>query len=289
MPFGNGTGPAGLGPMTGRAAGYCAGYPVPGFMNPIPGRFGFAGAPAGYPAAAGWPGQGALPYVSTEASPRSSDGAGVEGEAGAEASGAVGVAGSGVAGAEASAEDVHSATDVETFYLPPGEKVVSPAGEARPLTAVLSLDGQERVVGDLGQRPDSCRVANERRRLMPTLPEVVSKAWDDREGPVVLATVSSEGVPNAIYAGCARKFSDEKLVVADNFFEKTRANILAGSRSSILFITKGGKSFQVKGGVERLTEGEIYDDMKLWSGDLPGHAAAVLSVEEVYSGAEKLL
>ena len=38
MPRGDGTGPAGLGPMTGRAAGYCAGYPVPGFMNPIGGR-----------------------------------------------------------------------------------------------------------------------------------------------------------------------------------------------------------------------------------------------------------
>jgi len=38
MPGGDGTGPAGMGPMTGRAAGYCAGYAVPGFMNPIPGR-----------------------------------------------------------------------------------------------------------------------------------------------------------------------------------------------------------------------------------------------------------
>ena len=28
----------GMGPMTGRAAGYCAGYPVPGFMNPYGGR-----------------------------------------------------------------------------------------------------------------------------------------------------------------------------------------------------------------------------------------------------------
>ncbi len=27
-----------MGPMTGRAAGYCAGYPTPGFMSPIPGR-----------------------------------------------------------------------------------------------------------------------------------------------------------------------------------------------------------------------------------------------------------
>ena len=46
MPRGDGTGPAGLGPMTGRAAGYCAGYPVPGYMNPIPGG-GFWGAARG--------------------------------------------------------------------------------------------------------------------------------------------------------------------------------------------------------------------------------------------------
>lgn len=33
MPRGDGTGPAGLGPMTGRAAGRCAGYPTPGYLN----------------------------------------------------------------------------------------------------------------------------------------------------------------------------------------------------------------------------------------------------------------
>jgi hypothetical protein len=38
MPLGDRTGPAGLGPMTGRAAGYCAGYSVPGYISPIPGR-----------------------------------------------------------------------------------------------------------------------------------------------------------------------------------------------------------------------------------------------------------
>ncbi|MFC1734946.1 DUF5320 domain-containing protein [Candidatus Hydrogenedentota bacterium] len=40
MPRGDGTGPAGLGQMTGRAAGYCAGYTVPGYANDIPGRGG---------------------------------------------------------------------------------------------------------------------------------------------------------------------------------------------------------------------------------------------------------
>ena len=38
MPRGDGSGPMGMGPRTGRAAGYCAGYTVPGFMNPTLGR-----------------------------------------------------------------------------------------------------------------------------------------------------------------------------------------------------------------------------------------------------------
>ena len=36
MPRGDGTGPTGMGSMTGRAAGYCAGYSMPGYVNPIP-------------------------------------------------------------------------------------------------------------------------------------------------------------------------------------------------------------------------------------------------------------
>jgi hypothetical protein len=37
MPRGDGTGPAGMGPMTGRGAGFCAGYGMPGYMNPMAG------------------------------------------------------------------------------------------------------------------------------------------------------------------------------------------------------------------------------------------------------------
>lgn len=33
MPGGDRTGPAGMGPMTGRGAGFCAGYGAPGFLN----------------------------------------------------------------------------------------------------------------------------------------------------------------------------------------------------------------------------------------------------------------
>ena len=46
MPGGDRTGPMGMGPMTGRGAGYCVGSPVPGFMSGVGGR-GFVGRGGG--------------------------------------------------------------------------------------------------------------------------------------------------------------------------------------------------------------------------------------------------
>ena len=39
--WGDGTGPAGLGPKTGRGAGYCTGYSVPGYQNTTVPRRGY--------------------------------------------------------------------------------------------------------------------------------------------------------------------------------------------------------------------------------------------------------
>jgi hypothetical protein len=38
MPRGDGTGPTGMGPFTGRGMGYCAGYGMPGYANSAFGR-----------------------------------------------------------------------------------------------------------------------------------------------------------------------------------------------------------------------------------------------------------
>lgn len=52
MPRGDGTGPRGAGPMTGRRAGYCAGFSAPGFAYPGPawqgGGFGARGGGRGW-------------------------------------------------------------------------------------------------------------------------------------------------------------------------------------------------------------------------------------------------
>jgi len=62
MPRGNGMGPMGQGPMTGRGAGFCAGYDVPGYANDATpgfgGRFG-AGYRRGNGRGQGFGGRGA--------------------------------------------------------------------------------------------------------------------------------------------------------------------------------------------------------------------------------------
>ena len=125
---------------------------------------------------------------------------------------------------------------------------------------------------------------------MPVLSEKVSKAWDEKKGPVIFTTVDEKGDPNAIYATCVNKFNKDTIVIADNFFDKTRKNILAGSKGSILFITNEDKAFQIKGTIEYHKEGDIFEDMKKWNPKQhPGHAAAALKVEEIYSGSERIL
>ncbi|NLV31284.1 MAG: DUF5320 domain-containing protein [Acidobacteria bacterium] len=77
MPGGDRTGPMGMGSMTGRAAGYCAGFGAPGYAQPGPGRGfgygrgrGFGGGGRGWrnmyyaTGRPGWSrfGRGAVPY-----------------------------------------------------------------------------------------------------------------------------------------------------------------------------------------------------------------------------------
>ena len=124
---------------------------------------------------------------------------------------------------------------------------------------------------------------------MSILPEIISQTWDKRQGPIVLATVDSAGGPNIIYATCVRRYGEDKIVIADNYFSKTQANILAGSKGALLFITDDHKAYQIKGAFEYLTSGEIFDDMKTWFDPKhPGHPAVVLHVEQVFSGATQL-
>jgi predicted pyridoxine 5'-phosphate oxidase superfamily flavin-nucleotide-binding protein len=125
---------------------------------------------------------------------------------------------------------------------------------------------------------------------MKALPETVLDAWDNRQPIIVLSTVSKDGVPNSIYVGSVGRYDDSTFFIANKCFNKTMQNILDGNKASILFLTYELKSFQLKGTIELQESGPIYEEMrKLDSGQYQSQYAAVLHVEEAYSGAEKLI
>lgn len=127
-------------------------------------------------------------------------------------------------------------------------------------------------------------------KQMNDMKSILQDAWERREGPIILSTADKRGVPNAIYATCVKMLDDGSIVVADNYFHKTRTNIKDGSKVAVLFMTQEKKSYQAKGHVEYITEGPIFEDMRQWvDRKHPRIAAAVLHVDALYSGAEKLI
>ena len=125
---------------------------------------------------------------------------------------------------------------------------------------------------------------------MRNLPDTILTEWEKKDGPVVLTTVDTQGVPNSIYVKYVSLYHGEKVLITDNYFEKTRQNILDKSSGSVLFLTTDNRSYQIKGPLEYHTDGELFADMTTWTPEKhPRHAVAVLVPEEVYSGSKKIV
>jgi uncharacterized protein len=124
---------------------------------------------------------------------------------------------------------------------------------------------------------------------MSNIKELITSEWNDRQNFIVFTTVNKDSVPNSVYIGFASLYDNDTLLLADNKLSKTKENILSGCNGSVLFITSKKKAYQIKGSMSYQKEGKFFDDMKKWNReDLPGHGVAVLNIEEIYSGAEKL-
>lgn len=125
---------------------------------------------------------------------------------------------------------------------------------------------------------------------MITIPQNIISEWENKQAAIVLTTISAAGVPNSIYATQTALFGANKVLVANNKFHKTLQNISENEKVTLLFITKQTKAYQLKGTVKHETEGAAFDDMKKWNrADLPGLGVAVITVDEIFSGAEKLM
>jgi predicted pyridoxine 5'-phosphate oxidase superfamily flavin-nucleotide-binding protein len=126
---------------------------------------------------------------------------------------------------------------------------------------------------------------------MTRIPEYIANAWQNRNGPAVLSTVSEEGIPNIVYTAFIQLHDDDVFLITDHFFNKTRQNILRGSKGTLLFLSEDGKSsYQLKGSFEYLPEGEIIEQIReTMPPGMPGHAAVILKIDSIYAGGEQLV
>ncbi|MBN1764593.1 MAG: pyridoxamine 5'-phosphate oxidase family protein [Sedimentisphaerales bacterium] len=124
---------------------------------------------------------------------------------------------------------------------------------------------------------------------MIQLPDTVKKAIL-KQDVFPVATCSREGTPNVIYVKYLKVIDDETVVLADNYFHKTRDNIQKNPNLAFVVLDEEKGSFQIKGSVQWSNDGPLYDDMLTWVPDkFPRIAAVVLHVEKIYNGAEQLV
>jgi predicted pyridoxine 5'-phosphate oxidase superfamily flavin-nucleotide-binding protein len=110
----------------------------------------------------------------------------------------------------------------------------------------------------------------------------------EKQKPVPIATASKGGVPNVVFVGLLKILDDETILIADNFFYKTAANLKENPQVSLLcYSSETKKSFQIKGRVEVHVKDKVHDDMIMWvhgiNPKLPAKAAVIVKIEEIYN------
>lgn len=109
---------------------------------------------------------------------------------------------------------------------------------------------------------------------------------------MAFTTVGDNGVPNTIAVACVKVIEPNKLLITDNFMNKTRINLLKNRKVAIAVWSKDEEEgYQIKGEAEYLTEGE-YKDMVDKMEDNQGlahKAAIVVTVQEIWDLAKPKL
>jgi len=106
---------------------------------------------------------------------------------------------------------------------------------------------------------------------------------------VVLSTASEKCTPNAVPVGAKKIIDDETILISDQFFNKTLANMKANPKVAVTF-WEGHEGYQLKGSVTIETTGKRFEDTAKWIEEMSGKAgfplkskgAVILLIEEIY-------
>jgi len=123
---------------------------------------------------------------------------------------------------------------------------------------------------------------------MARLTVEVKKAVSQQE-VFPVATSNQDRIPNVVYIKYLKVIDDQTVLIADNYLNKTRDNILNNGKITFAVLDGDKGSYQIKGTAERFEKGSMYDEVQNWVPErLPRTAAVVMNVEEIYNGAERI-
>jgi len=118
---------------------------------------------------------------------------------------------------------------------------------------------------------------------------------------IILATSTGDGTPNAVPVGSKKIIDDETILISNQFFNKTLANLRANPRVAVTF-WEGFEGYQLKGSIVIETSGQRFEETAKWIEDLgnkigfplTSKGAVILKINEIYAvapgpGAGKLL
>ncbi|MBT8489585.1 MAG: pyridoxamine 5'-phosphate oxidase family protein [Deltaproteobacteria bacterium] len=107
---------------------------------------------------------------------------------------------------------------------------------------------------------------------------------------VVLATASKEGIPNVVVLGAKKIIDDETILISDQYFDKTLANMKENPRAAVTVWEKT-EGYQIKGTVTVETSGPRFDETARWIEDLgkkfniplKSKGAVILKITDIYT------
>jgi hypothetical protein len=105
----------------------------------------------------------------------------------------------------------------------------------------------------------------------------------------VLATATADGTPNAVPVGAKKIIDDETVLISDQFFGKTLANIKANPKVALTY-WEGHEGYQIKGTVTVETSGPRFEETAKWIEEmgnksgfpLKSKGAVILKIDEIY-------
>ncbi|MCK5768613.1 MAG: pyridoxamine 5'-phosphate oxidase family protein [Candidatus Atribacteria bacterium] len=119
------------------------------------------------------------------------------------------------------------------------------------------------------------------------IPQNIQEIFKE-DSAVAFGTATLDGNPNINMVGSKKIQDDETIILADNYFNKTLANIRKNNKGTLL--TKRAKDklwYQLKGTYEYISEGPEYEELKQWvksvKETLPAKGMIVFKVNEIYN------